>query len=343
MNNLNIARKIFEGTKYQASEEDVGDLAKNMSLLEKRGLDKLNRRLIDGGRKIWDTFSEHNFGSMLIPHHSRKIPISYEPEEFQRPPDFKVVLGRVTYWIQMKRLANLERVNRQDKIVQKIKMAAHRIEVGMFFGCNLSEEFFEDDIPDLTDFITKHAKQSREGEEHFFPASEKPKAKVSFWRPNKTKLSNLTLGTSGDMNMVEVTGLARDQIRGSLTNAAGAFSWNIDNRTINLVAMDADRRDDIDLCDAVFGTEFDHIHGNNHAWYRKNDGFFKMPDISDKLVGVIAVKRKKQNPVSDCFSLLFINDRFKERLDDLNSLLPFDKVIHFNMRPPMGKGNFDLA
>ena len=47
---LNIVRKIFAGTRYEASEEDVKRLAVNMVLLEKGGLGKLNQRLIDSGR-----------------------------------------------------------------------------------------------------------------------------------------------------------------------------------------------------------------------------------------------------------------------------------------------------
>ncbi len=39
----------------------------------------------------------------------------------QRPPDFKVEIGGITYWIQMKDLSKLERENRQDKIIQKMK------------------------------------------------------------------------------------------------------------------------------------------------------------------------------------------------------------------------------
>jgi hypothetical protein len=337
---LNIARKIFEGTRHQASEEEVSDLAKNMTFLEARGLDKLNRRLINGGRKIWDTFSEHNFASMLISRHDSKIPISYEPEGLEHPPDFKVVLEGTTYWIQMKRLSDLERENRQNKIFQKIKKAARTIKIDLFFNCDLSDAFSEDDISDLMDFITRHAIPLQVDKEYFFPTTENSKAKVSFWAPNKTSLSGLTLGSLGDMDMIEVTNLARDQIRNSLVNATRAFKWEMDDHTINLVAMDADKQEDIDLCNAVFGAEFYRFYGKEGKWGRKNNGFFTLSDVSYKLAGVIATKRKKQKPISDCFSMLFINGHFKDRLVSLHKLLSFDKVVHFNMRPG-GKGNFD--
>ena len=52
---LNIARKIFAGSRYEASEEDVKRLADNMALLAKRGLGKLNQRLIDSGKPYVST------------------------------------------------------------------------------------------------------------------------------------------------------------------------------------------------------------------------------------------------------------------------------------------------
>lgn len=89
---INIARKIFAGTKYEASEEDVKRLADNMAILEKRGLGKLNKRLIDSGREVWATIAEHNFAVILVSQHCSTIPLSYEPNiGLQRPPDFKQV------------------------------------------------------------------------------------------------------------------------------------------------------------------------------------------------------------------------------------------------------------
>ena len=107
--------------------------------------------------------------------------------------------------------------------------------------------------------------------------------------------------------------------------------------------MDADKHEDIDICDAVFGTEFEMFSRNRHSWSRKKDGFFLMPDFSNKVAGVIALKSKKWSPVSDYYATLYVNDGFKDRSSDFNKLLSFSNVIHFKMRPPMGKGNFDIG
>ncbi len=336
---LNIARNIFEGTKYHASDADIHNLTRNMLLAKERGLSKLNQRLSDGGRKIRDTFSEHNFASMLIVRHGGEIPISYEPKEkLQRPLDFKIVIGKLTYWVQMKRLSDLERENRQNNIIRKIKIATQKIKLGLFFGCELSDQFSESDLDDFINFNAKSASELIKDKEYLFPDDKNPKAKVEFWKPNKSKILYLTLGTCGDFDMVDVTGLAKRQIQQSLINAAGAFEWDVDQYTINLVALDADHQEDIDLCDAIFGTEFEIFLDNKHSWSRKSDGFFNLPTFSNKVTGVITMKRIEEKPISMCRIMLFIN-----RLDDLNRLLSYDKVIQFDMRPSMGNGDFDVT
>jgi hypothetical protein len=253
---LTIARKIFAGTRYDASEEDVKKLADNMVLLEKRGLGKLNKKLIDSGRSVWAIIAEHNFAVILVSQQGSKIPISYEPEiGLKRPIDFKVEIGDITYWIQMKDLAKLEREDRQDKIIEQIKRAAKEIKVGKYFSCALSDHFKVSCLPELIDFIRDKASSAVEGETFLFTSKNNEKAEIEFWLPGRIALPELTLGYAGDLEIVEITGLAREQIKQSLLNAVGAFNWEVDQRNINLIVMEADKKEDIDICNALFGTE----------------------------------------------------------------------------------------
>ncbi len=344
-NDLNLSIKVFESAKYQASDLEILNLAVNMKLLEQRGMSKLNDRLLESKEKIKDTFAEHNFAIKLLLRHNRRVLISYEPDEgLRRPPDFKACLGDKTYWIQMKKLSRLERENRQRKTITKIINGVQSIQVGMFFGCRLSEHFSDSDLSDLIEFIATHAANPVEGKKYYFASEDKPKAIVDFWNPKRIELSSLTLGVSGDANVVDVTGLAAKQILGSLKNAAGAFDWKTNLNTINFIAMDIDNYDDIHVCDAVFGTEFEHLslNSNKHTWSRKEDGFFCLPELSEKVAGVIGLRRKNDSLVTDYFALLYINDIFKDFLDGFDDFLNFDKIIHRDMRPPMGKGYFEL-
>ncbi|HVN97278.1 MAG TPA: hypothetical protein VMT62_12690 [Syntrophorhabdaceae bacterium] len=194
----------------------------------------------------------------------------------------------------MKDLSKLARENKQEKMIQKIKETAKQIKVGKFYSCILSDEFAEDGLTKLMKFISDKAASAPEGESFFFVGEDNQKAEVKFWAPGKIELSHLTLGYAGDLGVVNITGLARDQIRGSLRKAVGAFEWGADERNINLIVMEADNKEDIDICDAVFGTEYDFLAEHKHCWSRKNDGLFCDSDFSAKVAGVIAIKRKRE-------------------------------------------------
>lgn len=385
---LSVARKIFEGTKYEAAEEDIKKLADNIDLLERRGLGKLNERLIDARKhtKIFETIAEHNFAVTLLSRHNSTIPISYEPEieGQQRPPDFKVDVGNITYWIQMKDLAKLERVNRQNKIIQKIKEEAKKIKVGKFFSCMLSDDFKESCLPELIKFIKDKAVTATDEEKFLFKGVGNQSVEIEFWSAKNIELSELTLGSSGDLEVVEITGLTKEQIKQSLRNAVGAFDWEIDQRNINLTVMEADNKEDIDICDALFGTEYEIICKDSHSWSRKDDGLFSETDFSKRVAGVIAIKRRREQvneddifplppdaesyanylkkdcgwtdekikktlewkdpgPIADYNRTLYINNSFKHRHEDIERLLTFDKIVYYNMRHPMGNGNFGLS
>ena len=95
INAENVAIVIFDGTRWEASEEDIKLLARNLLALDKRGMHELNKRLVDGGNKVWDTFAEHNFAYELISFNDFSVPILYEPNEvdgriLRRPPDFVI-------------------------------------------------------------------------------------------------------------------------------------------------------------------------------------------------------------------------------------------------------------
>ena len=380
---INIARRIFDGTRYEASDEDVKRLADNMLLLEKRGLSKLNEKLITSGRNVWFIIAEHNFAVLLASQLCSTIPIPYEPDGLKRPIDFKVEIGGVTYWLQMKKSSKPERENQQEKMIRKIEEAAKQIKVGKFFGCQLSDNFKEDCLKEFITFIKDKAESASEEDSFRFTGKNNEKAGVNFWSPGRTALSELTLCYDGDPDMVEITGQDSQQIRGSLFNAVGAFTWEADERNINLIVMEADNKRDIHIYDALWGTEYFNVIGNKLFLSRKNDGLFADSEFNGKVVGVIATKRKPERDekisslspeevvrrlspqlkkVSDnmtpeeikktlewkslgpiaAYSLnLYLNDRFKYLLETTKNILGFDKVVYCNMRPPIGKSNFD--
>jgi len=98
--------------------------------------------------------------------------------------------------------------------------------------------------------------------------------------------------------------LAENQIKESLINAAGAFEWDVQANVINLIAMDSNNYQDIEICDAVFGTESEMFKGNRYLRSKKEDGFFLMPNFSNKVAGVIALESKERSSVLNLISVI---------------------------------------
>jgi len=337
-NAANIATMIFEGAKWAASDEELKQLSNNILALEQRGLTKLNKRLIEGGTKIWDTIAEHNFGFELIEYHPSNIPILYEPNDYQgralrRPPDFVIQKNNITFWIQMKKLSMNQKENRQSNAIKQIKRLAQDIKVNKFFWCNLSEHFDFADVKPLIDLISANAAYSIDDQKYLYPSPSHIKAEVIFWKPQKALFEFLTLGGSGDLDVVNVTGDAKIQIRSSLMNAAGAFDWDIDERNINLIAMEIDNANHhlIDVGEAVFGDEVFKFGANgSQTWDRDNNGFFNNLKFHSKVAGVIAVHRKEHLPLSKYNKYIFVNEKYRDRLEQINLVMDFDRIIFFN-------------
>ena len=119
-----------------------------------------------------------------------------------------------------------------------------------------------------------------------------------------------------------------EQIRESLKNAVGAFVWDNDKDNINLVAMEIGSacHDLIDIGNALFGDE---LITHNGTWARDKNGFFYEDDFSSKVAGVIVTKRKAHLPICEYEKYLFVNERFKEQLDQIKLILSFDRIYNY--------------
>jgi ABC-type metal ion transport system substrate-binding protein len=171
-------------------------------------------------------------------------------------------------------------------------------------------------------------------------------AKLIFWPPLELPISELTMGLWGDMEVVNITGLSADQIKKAVTKSSAAFEWETDTENINIVAMEADKYDDIDVCDALFGTEYELSYpdghgGIHHGWSRKKDGLFLDETISQRITGVIALRSKdKASPVTEYTKIFYANESQLASIHEVEKLIPFSTFARYNTRPPMGKGNF---
>lgn len=302
-------------------------------MLSEHGLVKLNEALHNNTknniRNYMDFIAEHNFGAELIRYNSGSgVSIAYEPDSFKRPPDFVINKNGVFFYIQMKKLSDSERENKQRKIIDSIKRAFYKITVGKFVSLNLSEDFNAKDADLFLSFLSESIAYLPENIDLQFPPTGRPKIIFSLYPPNKIELQHLTVGTSGNLEWIETTGEAEKQVKNSLSKAIGAFSWNSGEKAINIIAMEADRYDDIDISQAVFGTEKFLVYSNgSKAWARDEDGFFNNPNHSPKICAVIALRRTSHTLISRYKKTLFINERFLEIVDQVKSVVDIDEIL----------------
>ena len=329
------ATEVFGKTKYPPNDLEVALLAERMALLEAAGLQGLNQRLAQANRKIFDIIAELNLAVMLVQHRG-KSRIEYEPPDYRpRPIDFRVTQNGAVIHLQMKRFGDLERDNRRSAMYERIKREAAGIDVGKFFAITMNEEFPEAHVAGLVELLRTVAPSANDGHACDFKVGDAVLASLEFWSPRSVSLAHLTLGAASDAGAVNITGLAADQIRASMRNAAGAFNLPVDSKNLNLVVAESDRHHDIDVCEACFGTEEELFSANGrHSWHRLDDGVFAEAGIADRVIGLILLRRSDPaKPLSKYETQFMINERHLNWVDHVAKAIPIAKVMRYNMRP----------
>lgn len=155
--------------------------------------------------------------------------------------------------------------------------------------------------------------------------------KTEIW----SRSSRLSSRVASDMGVVNITGLAADQIRASIRKAGSAFVRPVDKDNINLVIAEVDQHQDIDIAEACFGTEYELVRiGGGSGWCRKGDGGFIEPRIAENVAGLVALRRPdKAFPVSQYEMVLYINEKHSQFITSIQAAFPIKQVIHYNMRP----------
>lgn len=333
-----MAEEALHRTMLYNNETEIQNLTEQMELLDQHGMSNLNQTLLQNARgstrNIPDFIAEHNFGADLIRHDPQGVHL-YEPPGYDRPPDFVLPRGNTTLYLQMKRLNHGEFENRRDHMLRRIQDQLRTITFGKFLSLQFAEDFTEQDVGPLVRLI-ETAAQADDASEHSFPDEFDPKATFFLFEPRNTTLAHLTLGSSADMDWRDLTGEAEAQIRSSLDKAIGAFTWNNDAQHVNLIVMEADRYDDTDISQAVFGEEIYTMSPGVAALRtaRDTDGYFYQHQNADRLCGVIALRRTQSGSfISGYRKTLFINERFEGYVDQIRQEVGIDEMVRENDRP----------
>lgn len=109
----------------------------SLKILKKYNLTKLIDRLMSQNKieGFKSTITEVNLARQIIEEnfHNKDFSIEYEPDNYGgREIDLKVIKGNYTYWVQVKRLSDIEFDNRINKLVSKIEKDLNNIKVPLF-------------------------------------------------------------------------------------------------------------------------------------------------------------------------------------------------------------------
>lgn len=340
-------RRRLENLRLFFAEKEFANLESNVEFLEEKGLSDLNERLIrQAKRNFLSALTEHNFVVSLLKTNGfiQNYQIKYEPQgvDGSRRPDLYINFNHAEYRVQIKRFSLLKHQNVQNKIYSEIKREICSIKISKFINIQISASFAESDVKPFLSFVREKI-DSLDNSNNQYISNGKCKAKFSFMKSNK--ISHLTIGGFGDVSAVDITGVGRDQIRESLLNAAKAFYKEIGLQgNINLIVaeMGNSSPDEIDLCEALYGTEYYKSGQLSKTFltFRNNDGLFNNSDFEKKVAGVIAIS-KKNNKLIDVFSyVLCCNPCQKDYIELVKNLIPIDKVIDGSFLP--GGGFFGL-
>lgn len=339
--------ELLKGIGIGYQDGDIEKLEKNIVTLDSIGLSKLNDRLLceNKGSQFLKTLAEHNFAANLMANipNDEIYKIQYEPcsADGGRPPDLHIVYKNTEFWIQIKRLSSLERDNRQDKIFKEIDQKIRLITADKVINLSLAADFLISDIDGLIEFIKQNVEHADDREVlEFFSAPHKLKASVEFRVAKAENIHHLRLGSTGDLNMVDVTGLSAQQIRDSFLNAHGAFVCPQREGLINIIVAEVINPllQVSGFCEALYGTEMIEFNTglSRDRLFRQSNGLFFDPSFYGRVGAVIGVCRKEQTLVCEYKHVLCVNPHFEGFIEPISSLLKIDEVINGDFFPSKG-------
>lgn len=324
-----IANKVY------SDDEAIKALQDQITFIDNHGLSEMNLHLSSNAVKK-NTFlaaiAEHNFLTQLINYNSG-INIQYEPSESNRPVDFVYTKSNIKYSIQMKSLSISKRDNIQNKLISYFKNELTHIKINKYITIHNSIRFKKVDIPEFISYLNSNISSFKDNEMYCYPSKIDEKLQFSLFPPNKKNLNNLTLGTSSDLSMIDITEESSEQIKGNLEKAIGAFETDNDNKNINLIVTEANEFDEIDFSQAAYGEEIYDFNNNLIKIRRDTDGFFFKEEYSHKIAGILSTHRLDHTLVSSYKNVLYISPRFEELVDIIKAGVPIDEVLTFRDIP----------
>jgi hypothetical protein len=298
----NQLRELLVKLELRHDQVDMDKLKEAIDYLNEKGLSDLCQKLLRStkARKFLEILTELNFTVQLLNSFplSKNSEVFYEPKDTKRPIDLVIKLDRINYFIQIKSLSNSIRENKQAQIIREIRSQIRLISSKRGLVVHISENFKKENVSEMIKFIKENLTKI-DSEKFTFKAPDNVIAEIKFHAVEKSFRDHLVLYSFGDLEAVEITGITKDQIKGALYNAVGAFEKDSSKQNINLIVSEIkSAHHSIDFADALYGTTFSTDQNGIMRNHRDIDGLFMQENFSKKIAGVIVLHRKEMTLTS---------------------------------------------
>ncbi len=350
MKDKNFLNTLLTELKLKFNNEDIDKIHQNIQTIILEGLDQLPKRLYKQKKRnnFLSTLFEIYLADNIIRNlkERSKYSLEYEPKTYQEPPDLKIKISDTIIYVQIKSAKSLERDNRLIKLIKAIKIKTDSIKINRRYSLSFSESL-DINLKDIVNFIEEKAKSGTDNKKYTYHAPNSDSyIDIIFQTPENNQLQNLSLDFGSDIDAINETNKSKNQLLNSLMNAAEAFKWESSENVINLIAIELPTTfDDIDITEAMFGTEHDLPLLNK--WTRAGDGFFHITEIKKKITAIIVLQRKEPELGADYWKVLCMNEQVVGNIQNFQekimNIFQCDKIWPYNKAPSYnGSGFFDL-
>ncbi|MEK3722291.1 hypothetical protein [Paenibacillus sp. FSL H8-0034] len=314
------------------NREDVFMLAENILLLENHDLHKLNEQLFLQRRKPNDILTEHTVAAELLRNHGSNIMIKYEPQ-IGKNTDYVLTFNEFegkTFNIQIKNSNPTERENKRNKIIRNIKSEMKEVKVPRWYSITMHENFNSTNINGLIEFIKQNLHiPDNIGISYY--ADGVMLSKIKFSKMTNPNVDCMLLGSTADMDMINITGEERNHFFGALCKASSSFDKQSDDNNINLIISETNTKDNIDVAAAIYGDELNFYNNveNNSGWTRAENGFYHSND-SKNVTAIVSLKKNESRQISSFSKKVFFKHIHNDAGDAILSLLRLDRIIASN-------------
>lgn len=204
-------------------------------------------------------------------------------------------------------------------ILKLLQKRASEIKINKFYTLSLAESVSFADIEGFINNLEESAKEDIDEEVFYYPNKDNIKIEYRFWKPNKSYFGCLTLGSTMGLNARCISSDLEEHLKGCFYKSGKSITWDTNEKAINIIAVEANGYDNIDIGEALFGTE--EVVYPIKRWQKAENGLFNDSEFTNKFAFVLTLRMEERQLFGTYTNNLFVNEIFKDRINEINSLI----------------------